>query len=334
MPWRDHPTPYRVWVSEVMLQQTQVATVIPYYRAFIRRLPTVAALARADLHAVLSLWEGLGYYARARNLHRAARLVVARHGGRLPDRAAELTCLPGLGDYAAAAIASIAFGEPVPAVDGNVLRVCARFWGIAEDVRRGAVRRRIRDRLTPLIRRADPSCFNQALMELGALICRPRRPLCGRCPLSPDCVARAADRTAELPVKAPTPRRLPVRDCVAGLVERRGRVLILRRGEERLLGGLWTFPGGRRRPQETRRQAAARAVRGATGLAVRVGAVAATLRHAYSHFRMTLTAFRCALAGAGRRRPARPGRWVRPVALARYPMDRASRRLAGLMARP
>lgn len=333
MPWREDPTPYRVWISEVMLQQTQVVTAIPYFERFVARFPDVAALAGADLQEVLKLWEGLGYYSRARNLHAAARDIVGRLHGRLPATCDEWLALPGIGPYAAAAIASIAFGEPVPAVDGNVLRVCARLWGLRDPVKDPALARCVRERLAPLVRRVDPSAFNQAMMETGALVCRPRNPDCPHCVLRRDCIACREGLTDVLPVVSAA-RATPHYDIAVGVVWKRGRILIARRREDQMLGGLWEFPGGKQQPGETPAETVVREVREETGLAVRVGDPYATVRHAYSHFRITLTAFRCEwISGRARPRASAELKWVLPADLAQYPFPRANRRIGDLVTR-
>jgi A/G-specific adenine glycosylase len=240
LPWRERGGPYQVLVSEIMLQQTRVETVVPYYERFIAAFPDVASLARAPIDAVLALWSGLGYYSRARRLHAAARAIVER--GEFPRTEDELRELPGVGDYTAAAIASIAFGEPVAVVDGNVERVIARLIGLDVDPARGAARRLVRQTAARLVDRAAAGDSNQALMELGAVVCLPRRPRCLACPLLDDCDARANGTVEELPVR--TPRR-------AGVVEQRvvavarldGRFLLVRNPERsELLAGLWEFP--------------------------------------------------------------------------------------------
>ena len=327
MPWRSDPSPYKVWVSEIMLQQTQVATVIPYFDRFVARFPSFEALAAADLQEVLRLWEGLGYYSRARNLHQAAKLIVARHGGKPPGTAGQLRDFPGIGPYTAAAIASIAFGEPVPAVDGNVLRVCSRLWGLDLPLRDKALADQIRARLTPLIAGVNPSRFNQAMMETGALICKPRTPLCGQCLLSRDCVAFKTGRTAELPVvqKAAT---VPHYTIAVGLIWKNGRILIARRHEKQMLGGLWEFPGGKQAPGETLSQTVRREVREETGLRVKVGNRVVTIKHAYAHFTVTITAFHCEwVSGHASPKAAAEVKWIRPAEMASYPMPRANRKM-------
>ncbi len=333
MPWRDDPQPYAVWISEIMLQQTQVVSVLPKFDRFVARFPDVATLAAADLQDVLRIWEGLGYYARARNLHRAARHIMGQWDGALPRTAAQWRTLPGVGPYVSAAIASIAFDEAVPAVDGNVLRVIARFRGLAADIARPDTAAAIRAGLTPAMRGVSASAFNQALMELGALVCRPRGPRCGECPLARTCVARRQGRTAELPVKTRAGAG-PHVPAVAGLVIHRGRVLMTQRPASGLLGGLWEFPSMPVAGDADLREAVAVAVRAATGVAVRADREAAVIDHAYSHFRTTVRAFACTRLGGRTRRgdDVASVAWVTPEALAELPLTRVARRLAAVLA--
>jgi A/G-specific adenine glycosylase len=333
MPWREDSSPYRVWISEIMLQQTQVTTVIPYFERFLARFPDVQALAAADPQDVLRLWEGLGYYSRARNLHKAAREIVASRNGRLPETHDDWLTLPGIGDYTAAAIASIAFGEPVPSVDGNVLRVCARLWAIRDPIRDARVVSQVRERLRPLIRTVNPSSFNQAMMETGALVCRPRNPACEACVLRRDCQACRGGLTAELPV-VHRAAAVPHHVIAAGVIWKAGRVLIARRRDDQMLGGLWEFPGGKQEPGETLPETARREVFEETGLRVRVGNPILTVRHAYSHFRITLTAFHCKwISGRPTPRTSAELKWIAPGELKDYPFPRANRRIGDLVAR-
>jgi A/G-specific adenine glycosylase len=242
LPWRRHRTPYAVWVSEVMLQQTRVETVVPYYERFLRRFPDVGALAAAHLDDVLHLWSGLGYYRRARQLHAAAREVTERYGGAFPREAILLRALPGVGAYTAGAIASLAYGAREPLVDGNVARVLARVEGIEEPIKSPGAVKHLWALAGLLVPEDRPGRFNEALMELGATVCLPRGPRCEACPLASFCRAHAAGREALLPVLA-AKRAVPeVRAVAAVLFDARGRVLFARRQEDGLFGGLWEPP--------------------------------------------------------------------------------------------
>ena len=242
LPWRGAPDPYAVWVSEIMLQQTRVAAVIPYYQRFMAQLPTVADLAAVPEDQLLKLWEGLGYYSRARNLQKAAKVICEEYGGQFPVDYARLVKLPGIGDYTAGAIASIAFGRAVPAVDGNVLRVAARIGGIAEDILDPKVRKEFRRRMEEATPHDRPGAFNQALMDLGATICLPNgMPLCDSCPVRQLCAAREQGTQAQLPLrKKKAPRRRE--ELTIYLLINQGKVALRRRSEDGLLAGLWEFP--------------------------------------------------------------------------------------------
>jgi A/G-specific adenine glycosylase len=244
LPWRRSRDPYAIWVSEIMLQQTRVAAVVPYFERWMARFPTIAALAEAPLDDVLAAWAGLGYYSRARNLHRCAREVVASHGGALPASAMTLRGLPGIGRYTAGAIASIAFGQPEPLVDGNVARVLARVYAIDDDIKSSAAGRVLWRLTAQMVPVSAPGDFNQGLMELGATVCTPLSPACLACPLATLCLARAQGRERELP-RMPARRRpdeLPLIDARALWIERRGKLLLARRTPEGLYGGLWELP--------------------------------------------------------------------------------------------
>ena len=242
LPWRDEPTPYHVWLSEIMLQQTRVAAVLDYYKRFLAEAPDVAALAVLSEDRLMKLWQGLGYYSRARNLQKAARLIVERYGGQFPEDYAAVRALPGVGDYTAGAICSIAFGQAVPAVDGNVLRVYARLLGDGGDITTPQMKKKVMRDLERVIPVHAAGTFNQALMELGATVCLPNgAPLCERCPSRGICAALAQGRVDELPVKASKrPRR--VEERTVWLIVRRDRVALRRRPARGLLAGLWEFP--------------------------------------------------------------------------------------------
>lgn len=329
LPWRRERTPYRVWVAEVMLQQTRVETVVPYYERFLARFPTVQALADAPLEEVLKVWEGLGYYARARHLHASARQVVTAHDGQLPDTFEGLLALRGVGRYIAGAVASIAFGRNVPAVDGNVRRVLCRVFEIREDVTRSAVQRRLETLATSLLPVGQAGAFNEALMELGATVCTPRSARCDRCPLDDLCQACAKGEPEALPARRPR-KRIPHYDVAAAVTIRDdGRVLVAQRNADDMLGGLWEFPGGKREDGETLPECLAREMREELDVEVEVGELLIVVRHAYTHFRITLHAFRCRLVtGEPRCLDCAAFRWVAPDELDALPMSVADRKVA------
>ncbi|MCD7760670.1 MAG: A/G-specific adenine glycosylase [Clostridiales bacterium] len=242
LPWRSDPQPYKVWVSEIMLQQTRVAAVLDYFQRFMETFPTVEALAEGDEQQLLKLWQGLGYYNRARNLQKAARQIVTQYGGVFPSRYEDILSLSGVGEYTAGAIASIAFGQPVPAVDGNVLRVVTRLTGDDSDIGRPETKAAIRSAIDKIIPVYAPGQFNQSLMELGALVCLPNgAPLCDRCPLSGLCRANREGTASQLPVKAPKkPRRVERR--TVWLIRFQGKIALRRRPDQGLLASLWEFP--------------------------------------------------------------------------------------------
>lgn len=292
LPWRRTKDPYRILIAEYLLQRTRVATGAPYYERFVARFPDVAALAAAPEEEVLRAWEGLGYYRRARHLHAAAQAIMDEYGGRIPSTAAALAELPGIGPYTAGAVASIAFGERVPAVDGNAVRVLARLYRIEEDVNRRPTRERIHALAAALVSRSRPGAFNQALMELGATVCTPARPACPSCPLSSLCLARAGGIQADLPRAAP--RRVPTTVPVAfGLVRHEDRVLLVRRPHGGLLGGLWALPGGEIPGTADARRRVAELVSAQTGVQVRADRPLLSVSHAFSHRRWSGDIYRC-----------------------------------------
>ncbi len=331
LPWRRTRNPYAIWISEAMLQQTRVETVVPYYERFLKRFPDVQTLADADLDEVLGVWAGLGYYSRARNLKAAAERVSERLDGRLPDTAEGLGRLPGIGRYTAGAVASIAFDRPEPVVDGNVARVLVRLLDVREDVKSTAVSRRLWEEAAKLVRGPRPGDLNQALMELGATVCTPRAPRCPECPLRRRCRAQRNGDPEALPVRGPktAPRRV---EAVATLVLRRGRALAVRRPPHGLLGGLWDLPGGALRTRERPGPGLVRALRERVGLRVgrprRVGAV----DHVFSHRRLRLHLFRCDTPeGRVRLDGFDAHRWLAPEALAELPQGALMRKALELL---
>ncbi len=302
LPWRRMTDAYAIWVAEVMLQQTQIATVIPYYERWMARFPTVAALAAAPLDDALKQWEGLGYYSRARHLHAAAQHIIRDHGGHLPRTVSELVKLPGIGRYTAGAIASIAYDERAPVLDGNVIRVLSRVLDLAEDVTQSATRSRLWHLAGELVSAERPGDFNQALMELGQQICVPQNPRCLICPLAALCLARQRGTQLERPVRPPR-QRTPHYDVVAtiiweaGVPSREGRFLVTQRPLGGLLGGLWEFPGGKAEPGEALPDALRREIREELALDVTPGEFVLEVAHAFTHFRITVHAFHAAYTG-------------------------------------
>jgi A/G-specific adenine glycosylase len=331
LPWRRTRDPYAIWVSETMLQQTRVETVLPYYERFLARFPDVATLAEADLEDVYTLWTGLGYYSRARNLHAAARRVVSHHGGRLPGDAGALRELPGIGRYTAGALASIAFDREEPLVDGNVVRVLARRFAIREDVGERGVMERFWSIATDLVRGPRPGDLNQALMELGATVCTPRAPRCGACPLRAACAARTAGDPEALPVKTRRTRVQPVA-AVAAWVDRGGRGLAVRRAEGGLLGGMWELPGGELGSGESPEAALPRCLEQAVGLRIEAVEPVGAVEHLFTHRRLELHVFRChAPAGRVRRQGFVAHRWLVGAALAGLPHGGPTRKALALL---
>ncbi len=310
LPWRETSDPYAIWVSEVMLQQTRVETAIDYYLRFMERFPTVRHLAEADIEDVLKQWEGLGYYSRARNLHRAAAIVVGRFGGRVPDEPSAFHSLPGVGDYIAAAVLSIAFGRVLAVVDGNVKRVLARLLEIDTPVNRSGSHRIFREPASQLICPDKPADFNQAVMELGALVCRPKNPHCRQCPLSGLCLAYRHGRVDRYPQRDPS-RAVPHRRVAIGVILKKRTLLVVQRPMEGFLGGLWEFPAIAIDGSTITRPALARGLQAETGLTVAVERRLTRVKHAYSHFTLTGEVYLCRyVSGRVRRKSARGHRWV------------------------
>lgn len=295
LPWREEVSPYRTWVSEIMLQQTRVAAVLPYFERFMTAFPTVEALAEAEEEKLMKLWEGLGYYSRARNLQKAAKIIAAQYGGVFPGTYDELIALPGIGDYTAGAILSIACGIPTPAVDGNVLRILARLGGDESDVTDAAVKKRYRAALAETMSRERPDAYVQALMDLGATVCLPNgEPLCEDCPAKAFCAARAAGKTALLPVRAKKKARR-VEEMTVLLLYRQGKVALRKRPAEGLLASLWEFPNvpGKRSEEETA------ALLAEQGLQVRDWKKSLHARHIFTHVEWQMQGYALEVRGEG-----------------------------------
>lgn len=321
LPWRGTRDPYAVWVSEIMLQQTQVTAVIPFYTRWMASFPTVQDLAAASLDEVLKLWEGLGYYSRARNLHLAAQTLVNEWHGRFPTTAADWMKLKGVGRYTAGAIASIAFDAPAPVLDGNVIRILSRLTDLPDDVSKTATKNRLWRLAAELVPAQRPGDYNQALMELGQQVCLPARPLCLLCPLTALCQARQLGTQLERPVRPLRPN-IPHYDVVAGIIwhrEEAGRFLIAQRPLDGLLGGLWEFPGGKQEAGETLPAALQREIAEELGIEIVVEDFLTEVKHAYTHFRITLYAFHARhRAGSPQNIGVANHAWVTLPELARY----------------
>jgi len=334
LPWRRDRDPYRIWVSEVMLQQTQAAAVIPYFERFLRAFPTVTTLAAADEQEVLRHWEGLGYYRRARDLHRAAQQIVAQHNGQFPDDPAILSRLPGFGRYTCNAVLSQAFDRRLPIVEANSQRVLSRLFGRGDDPRQPAARRWLWQAAEDILPDQQVGAFNQALMELGALICTPSAPRCRQCPLAARCVARQLGLQETIPARTAKPAVLHVQE--AAVVVRRGdEVLLVRRPLTGRWAGLWEFPHGPLVEGELPEAAASRLLHQLTGLHAHLGSELLTIRHSVTRYRIALTCFDAVLAGGEFQSDFYvEGRWLALADLAAYPVSSPQRRLARFLLSP
>ncbi|MEM6452200.1 MAG: A/G-specific adenine glycosylase [Cyanobacteria bacterium P01_D01_bin.105] len=330
LPWRRTRDPYPIWISEVMLQQTQVKTVIPYYERWLKAFPTVDALAVAEQQSVLKLWEGLGYYARARNLHKAAQQIVQLFGGEFPQTLEEAIALKGIGRTTAGGILSAAFNLPTPILDGNVKRVLARLialpvipnkalpqlWVISEQI------------LDP----NQPRDFNQAIMDLGATLCTRHNPACLLCPWQAHCAAYNQNATTDFPMtqsRQPLPQKTI---GVAVITDKQGNILIDRRKQEGLLGGLWEFPGGKIEPGETMEQCVSREIKEELGIEIEVGSKLITIDHAYTHFKVTLNVFNCKhLSGDPQPIECDEVKWVTLDEISDYPFPKANTQIIELL---
>ena len=324
LPWRSDPTPYKVWISEIMLQQTQVETVIPYFERFMARFPDLASLAQAEESEVLQIWEGLGYYSRARNLHKAARVIINDFDGRIPSDINSLKSLPGIGAYTAGAIASIAFGAPEPALDANIRRVTIRLLDLHDPQgnKTDEILWNFSRQVLPDKRAGD---YNQALMDLGGAICKPNDPLCHHCPLNDECLAFQRGTQAELPLRKPK-AKVPHRLVVAAVITHGSKVLVARRPSDGMLGNLWEYPGGSVPGDSSALAEALQALLKARfGLPVEVETSMGTFKHAYTHFRITLHAFACRLLDADRVVLPADFAWGQISNLSDYPMGKVAR---------
>jgi len=322
LPWRKTRDPYAIWVSEIMLQQTQVATVVPYYQSFLKSFPTVRYLAKADLSKVLKVWEGLGYYSRARNLHRASQIVLNRFHGIVPDNLKDLLSLPGIGRSTAGAILSFAFQKEAPILDGNAKRVISRLFAVSDDSAKGKTEDLLWHLSESLLPKGDVSSFNQGLMDLGATTCTPREPRCSQCPLRDLCKGKASGEPERFPTKT-IRKKIPHIEAVSAFILKNGRVLLQQRPPKGLLGGLWEFPNWSIEGKKDLKEYLKHKVKAEIGLNVKSEEPIGSFQQTFSHFKLTLQVYHCQhLNGKGR------GRWVPIKNLSLFPMSRIHRRIA------
>lgn len=322
LPWRDHPDPYAVWVSEIMLQQTRVDTVIPYFEKWMKLFPTVTALASASEQEVLNAWEGLGYYSRARNLHKAAKVVVEKFNGELPRDLEDLRSLPGIGRYTVGAIASMAFGMDEPTLDGNLRRVFSRLFDVDEFADSPVGEKILWELAAQNLPEGEAGDYNQALMDLGATICLPKNPRCLLCPLMDLCKARENGTQELRPVLKPK-KAVPSYVHVAAVIIERGRVLLSQCPAEGLLGGMWEFPNARIEGDPAK--ALVKGLKAATQIQVKKKEALQVVEHAYSHFKVTVYPFVCENVSIPKNKNLK---WVKLTELEEYPMGKVDRQIA------
>ncbi len=326
LPWRKTSDPYRIWISEIMLQQTQVDTVIPYYHRFLKTFPNVTSLARAPLQKSLKVWENLGYYSRARNLHAAAKVIVEKFHCRFPDNLEEIKTLPGIGKYTAGAILSIAYGQALPAVDGNVRRILCRLFAIRKPVDNAREQNKLQRLAASLVPARHPGDFNQALMDLGATICRAKNPDCSRCPIADLCQARLHDLQNILPITKKI-SKIPHRQSVAAVIRNsKGMLLVVQRSSSGLLASLWKLPGGFVKDGESMEKRLKHSMKEELGISIRPGKRLASVDHTYSHFRITLHAYECRLLkDSPKPLGCQNWRWASPSDLKKLPLSKVDR---------
>jgi len=327
LPWRKTEDPYAIWISEIMLQQTQVATVIPYYEIFLKTFPTIRYLAKANLSKVLKVWEGLGYYSRARNLHQASKIIANHSNGKIPDKLKDLLNLPGIGRYTAGAILSIAYNKKVPILDGNVKRVLSRLFAVLGHPKK------TEEFLWPLseslIPKGSPGAFNQALMDLGSIICTPKNPNCLGCPLKNLCQGYLSGKPESYPLRS-VKKKVPHIEAIAAVIKKDGKVLLRQRPPKGLLGGLWEFPNWK--IEEKRRLRLGLRLRNyikkKMGMNVEVKESIGTFHQTYSHFKLTLQVLRCHFLNSNRHIE---GNWIPIKILDQFAMSRIDRRIANAL---
>lgn len=322
LPWRKDYEPYSVWLSEVLAQQTRIDQMIPYYNAFLQKFPTVKKLADAPYKDVLKSWEGLGYYSRAKNLHEAAKQIMKEHGGKLPTTKQELEELKGFGPYISSAVASIAFNEDVPVVDGNVLRVMARFWGSEEDIALPKTREKFNTQLQEIIPKGKARFFNQGIMELGALVCLPQNPACFSCPLRNHCVAHQNGKTTMLPVKTKK-KTAPTKHFAAVVIQNKDSFWLMKRSEK-LLSEMWEFPMVEYQPLQQTKTELEKSLYQKTGFHLNMGKETGLIRHQYTHFNQIVHIFEAKPEG----NPVNPlGEWQSLAQIKKIPLPKVQHKI-------
>lgn len=320
LPWRKTQDPYKIWISEIMLQQTTVPAVIPYYTRWMRLFPDMQSLSEAPLQKVLKAWQGLGYYQRAKNLHQASKIIMKNHGGRMPQKYEDLKRLPGFGPYTTAAVLSIAFGKPYPTIDANIRRVLMRLLKLPRKAKSNIDKELLRA-FSPLLPQKHMGIFNQALMELGSLVCRSKNPLCLLCPLIDFCGAYKAGEQEVIPI--PAKRSYKKIEAVIGIIEKKGKFLIQKRPSTGLLADLWEFPGGKIEEGETPEKALKREIKEEIGTETHEEQFLTRVRHSYTQFQVTLQAYACSL----KTEPVldkKRHRWVSLKTMRRFPFPSGS----------
>ena len=324
-PWRNTHDPYSIWISEVMLQQTRVANVLPYYDRWLYSLPTIQSVSETHIDNILKLWEGLGYYARARNFHKACQIIIDKHVGNIPCDPNEFSKLPGVGPYICAAVMSIAFNMPIPAIDGNAVRVVSRLNAI--NISYPKSEKKIFSLLSGHIDPASPGAFNQAVMDLGREICTPKNPSCYICPVNMHCRAYVNNVVDKYPIQIKKPSR-PKYHIAAGLIWKNGKILISKRNSSGLLGGLWELPWGKIKQGENGRDCVARKARETLNVLIEPGACSGNIKHSYTHFLAIIDAYDCKFVSG---RPSAIGcadfRWIYPYEVQQYAFHRASQKI-------
>lgn len=334
LPWREKYEPYHVWISEIMLQQTQVKTVLPYFDRWIKSLPTIQSVAQAPEDQILKLWEGLGYYSRARNLQRAAKVIMEKHRGIFPQNYQDVLALPGIGKYTAGAITSIAFNQDQPLVDGNVIRVLSRLFLYVQNTRLPQAEKQMWEWASEILPKGKARYFNQALMELGALQCTPKSPDCPKCPLNQVCRAYQQDVVEQLPDRGPK-KELKYIEVSIGIIRKDGKIFIQKRPEKGLMAGLWEFPGGKVEKGETQRGALEREIKEELGISLKNIKLKQKIKHAYTSFKVNLHCFEADYAaGDLKLGSAVEGKWIEPSELSHYPFPAANVKIIENLATP